>query len=278
MISLDIASLLKNHWPKLLGILGVAFICLQFWQLRQMEHHADMARIEAQNALAEMSRVVQENNDTWSRLAQERSDLIGELNSRNSELADIIRDRNEEIQTLTNAVASIAAIRVIVRPENGGVITETTEEIDGTERIRVEFDQLHEEFIRVSGHTLSNPPEAEIGLEFVRPVNFTLAVTQLEDLSWRSYITTDFPGMTIGEIETLVSPLARPADVRRWEQDLEFGVYGNAAVTGNFGSFGVDVGYDFGPIDISVDLGGTTYSGTTDFTVGGRVGFAPFDF
>lgn len=281
-MNIDLRGFFAAHWQKILVLLGVVLaagvIGLQFWQQQQMSRRAEEARVAAQNALAEMSGVMEENNSTWSRLAQERSDLMALLESRNSELADIIRERNEEIQNLTTAVANIRNVHIVVRPESGGHVEETVETIEGETRSRVDFDQVHEEFIRVSGHTLTNPAEAEIDLEFVRAVNFTVVTTQLDDLSWRSYLSTDFPGMTIGEIETSVNPLSRPAESRGWERDIEVGVYGSGAVTGNYGSFGADIGYDFGPVDINVDLGGIVYPGGTDFVVGGRVGFAPFDF
>ena len=281
-MNLDLKNIFEKHWQKiavlLFAIAAILVITFQFWRQEQSSRQAEQARVSAQNALAEMSRVMEENTETWSRLAQERSDLMELLEARNTELAEIIRNRNEEIQNLTTAIANIENIRVVVRPETGGRVEETIETVAGESRLRVDFEQMYEDFILVSGHTFTNPAEAEIELAFVRPVNFTIVTTQLQDLSWRSYVSTDFPGMTVGEIETSVNPLSRPAERRGWERDFEVGIYGSGAVTGNAGTFGGEVAYDFGPIDIGVFAGGIVYPGSTDFAIGGRVLFAPFDF
>lgn len=269
-----IKEILKN-WEKVLIVALLIVVLILGFRSCAQDHQAESARVEYQNEIAELSRVVQESNDTWSRLAQERSDSFDRLNEILPELADTIRQRDEQIMALARATASIRPIVVRVTEQTGANQSEEPGETPGApSRARVDFDTTHEEFVRIHGFTLTNPAEATVGVEFVRPVNFTVATTQAEDLSWRTYIQSDYPGLSIGEIESQVTPIVRR---RGWEHDIEVGIFGAAAVTGNAGIFGAEVGYDFGAVTVGVDAGGITYPGATDFMVGGRVILAPFD-
>lgn len=259
-----------------IGIVALIAICVFLWfKMISLQRQAEDAGVNYRNDIARMSQVVQESNDTWSRLAEERGDGLDRLNEMLPELAETIRQRDEQILQLARATASIRPIVVRVTEGNGANQSEEPGEEGQPPRARVTFDSTYQEFARIHGFTLTNPAEANVSVEFVRPVNFTVATTQAADRSWRTYIQSDLPGLEIGEVESQVSPLA----VRRrsWEQDIEVGIFGAAAVTGNAGIFGAEIGYDFGGVTVGIDAGGITYPGSTDFLVGGRVTLAPFD-
>ena len=249
-----------------------------FWQTKQIRSEAQEARVTAQNQIAELSSVIEEDRQTWSRLAQERSDAVEVLRDQIPELAQLIRDRNEEITHLTTALARFRDIRVVVTEQTGASQTQVPSESDDPERLRVDFDTIHQDFIRISGHTLTTPPEATVQLRFLRPVGFTVVTTQQEDLSWRTYIHSDWDGLEIGDIESQVNPITTPAMRRDWTQDFSVGVFGAGAVTGNSGIFGLDINYDFGSVEVGVLGGGIIYPQGVDFMIGGRASMAPFDF
>lgn len=270
----------KNLDKALIAILIVVCFFLYF-KTRQVEEREVEARIEAQNRIAELSEVIRENETTWSRLAQQAQDtesMLHDLHDSIPALSELIEQRNEEISSLTRAVATVRPIHVTVDANSGAEESrETSNDPSAPERLRVDFNTILNDVIRITGHTLTNPAFAEVEVDFTRPINLTVVTTQAEDLSWRTYIESDWPNLEIGNIESQVNPFSRPADQRRWEQDLSISLLGGAAVTGNAGYFGVELEYDFGPIEVGVGVGGISYFGSTDFTVGGRIGVSPFD-
>lgn len=261
---------------KTIGLIVLAVLLLLslgmagffFFQKEQIKQNAEAARVSAQNRLAEMSAVVEETEGLWSRLAQERQADMDELRETNSELAQLIEERNEEITSLTHAVANLRPIRIIEREPN------QSEPEPG--RLRVDFDETHEEFWRVQGFTLTNPAEAEINLSWVRSGNFTIVTTQQEDLSWRTYVQSDIPGLEIGEVESLVNPISRPQEQIPWHHGIYIGALGSVSVTGNSGAGYLEAGYDFGDFEISILGGGIAYPEGVDFSLGLGVRMNPF--
>jgi hypothetical protein len=278
MNPLEIGKTLLKNLDKV-GIVILLILCgYLWWKTISLQNHAEEARVEAQNQIAELSGVVRENATSWSRLAQERNDSIDLLQAQLPALATLIQQRNEEITSLTTAVATIRPITVrVIQGEGASQTVVQPVEPGLPSRERVDFDTTQEEFVRIHGFTLTNPAEANLSVEYLRAVNFTVVTTQQEDLSWRSYVDSDMPGLEIGDVQSRVNPISRPQEQRRWEQDIEIGVFGAGAVTGNAGIFGAEVGYDFGALAVGVNAGGITYPGSTDFLVGGRITIAPFD-
>jgi hypothetical protein len=270
----------KNLDKVAIGVL-LLFCLFFYFKARNIEDREIEARINAQNQIAELSSIVRESETTWSRLAQQSessNEILMALEERNEALTELIESRNEEISSLTTALATVRPIRVVVAAGEGAnqSVEPSTNPTD-PERLRVDFDTVWREYLRIHGFTLTNPASADISVDFTRPINFTVVTTQAEDLSWRTYIESDWPDLQIGEIESRVNPVARPNETRRWEQDVSISLLGGASVTGTSGIFGAELAYDFGALDIGIFAGGITYLGSTDFLVGGRVGIAPFD-
>lgn len=248
-----------------------------FIQKQAIISRENEARVVAQNRIAELSRTLKEGRGTWSRLAQERQADISALREQNSELSSLIESRNEEIQNLTTAVATLRNIRVRVDRENIDQTPVDPIEPGDPDRLRVNFDQVWEDFIRVSGHTITSPAEAEVAIEFIRPVSVQVVTTQREDFSWNSYVSIDIPGLEIGNIETTVNPISRPAEQRDWYDDIWIGVGGAVGIQGNSGTAHVSFGYDFGNWDAGVSVGGIFSSAGVDFGLGIQLRIQPFD-
>lgn len=277
----EVFKLAAKNIDKVLIVALLVVSLFLYFKMRDVENREIEARIDAQNRIAELSEVIRENEATWSRLAQQAEStdsILSELNESVPRLSELINERNEEIATLTRAVATVRPVHVVIREnEVANQSVEIPVDASGSERVRVDFNTVWQDMIRISGYTLTNPALAEVGVELTRPVNLTVVTTQAEDLSWRTYIESDWPNLEIGEIESRVNPFARPAERRRWEQDVSISLFGGATVTGNSGYFGAELEYDFGALEIAVGAGGISYLGATDFMVGGRIGLAPFD-
>jgi hypothetical protein len=274
-----IFSFFRKHWPVLVIIFLIFVSGVLWWRMDKIRENYEQQESALQNRIAELSSVVRENDSTWSRLAKvqttESVRIIDELRARNSELSSLVESRNENILQLTTVVGRLR--NVAIRPTQNE-ITQTIEPQTTTsqERIRVAFDSTHMDFMRVRGFSLTNPAEVSLDVEFVRPINFTVVTTQSEDRSWRTYIQSDVEGLEIGEIQSTVNPRLIAPNAHRIEQDITVGLSAIVGVRGDSGAASLDVGYDFGALEISL-AGGVIFSGSADFAVGGRVEVSPFD-
>lgn len=231
------------------------------------------ARIEAQNDLAEQAEVVKEKEGLWSKLSFQKDEVIEDLRGRNSDLASLIEDRDQRIYSLTETIAKIKPVRVVVRQENVRQSEEEGE--DGQERARVDFEQT-EDPVKVSGFTLTNPAEAELEVSFVRPLRLTTTVVQNEDGSFQTYLDSDWDNLEIENVETIVSLQETSLD-REWYERIVFGA-----------GLGIDPKFDGGmlnlyglyditdSISIGPSFGVSTGREENFFTVGANVQFRPF--
>ncbi len=216
-----------------LGILFGAYMAIQASAEKQK-------KIDALNKLAQMDEVRHEQNGSWTKLAQQKDDIIADLRQRNESLANDIDEREERILAMADAVAKIRSARIIIRSQDGDDVHETPEP-DG--RIRVSFDET-QDMIRVSGFTLTNPAEAEINVGFTRPLRLRTVITEEESGAWRAYFESDWDGLEIQEMNTVVNPLsAKPED---WTHNFIFGA--NVGVAWDFDAFSANayLMYEFG--------------------------------
>ena len=197
----------KVDWAKIIMAIVIAAFGI-FGLASFLRANAEEAkRIEAQNEIARISKVVQEKENLWSRLSQQKDDLIGELRHNNADLANQIENQGATIVSLSETVAKFSSIRVIVGRENVSQNPVEPVEPGGEQRTRVDF---HEQVdpVSVEGFTLTNPPEAEVTVGFTRPLKLRTVITQEENGSWRTYVEGDWPNLTIEQIETTVNPRA----------------------------------------------------------------------
>lgn len=279
---INVMNFTKEHWQKGVVILLIVVFGYFWWKVNSLQNEANEARVEAQNQIAELSHIVRESSDTWSRLAQQvenSGEIMHRLEQQNQSLATMISQRDEQIVSLTTAIGQIRPINVVVRQSDVAQTEVPATEPGGTQRQRVEFDTIHEEYLRIHGYTLTNPAEANVSFQYTRPINFTAVTTQAEDLSWRTYLQSDLPGLEIGQIESSVNPVAitAPSQRRRIEQNIEVGLSTYVGVRGTSGAAQLDVGYDFGALEVEIGVGGIVSPSSVDFSVGGRVGLSPFD-
>ncbi len=257
-------------------VLVVGLLVGLFIKMRLDNKAEEARRIAAQNRVAELSTVIQENEHTWSRLTQQKDDLITALRQQNGGLAQMIEDREEHILALSNVVLSLRSAHIVIRSQDGGNVHETPVPSPDGERLRVDFDQTQDP-IRVSGFTLTNPAEASIDVGFVRPLRLTLSVVQQRDLSWRTYVVGDYPGLNIDSIEAAVSPWAREPEGRAWYENIVLGM--NIATTPKLSAMSSNlyVLYDFDTFAVGPTVGVSVADGVgTFYAIGATLQFRPF--
>lgn len=274
----------KMNWIKQnilkigLVILGLVlcYTLFLFFEARHLSATNAEQVVAAHNQIAALSHTIQENESTWSRLTEERNDQLAQLQARNNDLATLISSRNEQIATLTNVVANFHPIHVVAE---GPAATQTTE----AERLRVDFDQTHSDYLHVHGHTLTNPAYAEVDMEFTRPLHLTITSTQTEDGAWRTYATSDYQDLQIGDIDASINPHVAAASVtehqahHEWYDNIGVGIFGGAGTSGHVGQLGVSVGYHFGPADVNLMGSGIITPTGGDIIIGLGATIYPFD-
>lgn len=195
--------------------------------------HAKQRR-ELTNQIAELEGVIQETETAFSRRAVETSNL----KLKNKELQTKIEDRDEEAVALTETVLKWKTKYIKVKNA-----TETVVDTDGDPnttddiRLRVDFAQI-EDPIKVSGFTLTNPPEAEITIEWMRDLKLSLILTKDKNDLFRIYLDTDSTDVVPADLRLTVDPSILD---RRWYEKI--GVDG-AVAAGEGIAFMVGLRYD----------------------------------
>ena len=274
----------KMNWIKQnilkigLVILGLVlcYTLFLFFEARHLSAANAEQVVAAHNQIAALSHTIQENESTWSRLTEEHNDQLAQLQARNNDLATLISSRNEQIATLTNVVANFHPIHIVAE---GPAATQTTEE----ERLRVDFDQTHSDYLHVHGHTLTNPAYAEVDMEFTRPLHLTITSTQTEDGAWRTYATSDYQDLQIGDIDASINPHVAAASVmehqthHEWYDGFEIGINAAIGTSGHSGGAGLMLGYDFGPATVGITGMGIVNPSGGDILIGLYGTLNPFD-
>lgn len=256
----------------------VGYAVFSFMHIRNLNAAHAQQVVEAHNQIAALSQTIQENATTASRLAQENDAQMAQLQAQNHDLADIIQSRNEQIASLTQVIANFHPIHIVA---DGTHATETTVTEGATTRSRVDFDQTHSDYLRVTGHTLTNPSEATIDIAFTRPLHLTVTSTQTPDGEWRTYATSDYEDLQIGQIDSSINPHVAAQSLterqHHWYDGFEVSVNGAIGTSGHAGGLGLGIGYDFGPASIEVTGMGLVTPSGGDLLLGLRAEMNPFD-
>lgn len=222
----------NRNWTSIgLGILVLILSSLGVFLFSKYSEE-QKARLEAQNRIAEQSEVIRESQQTWSRLATQYEDLDRRLSEINEDLSKKITKRGEEITSLSTALTKIRPIVIRFPEEN--IVQEPQE----NGRIRVSFDRT-EDPVRIHGFTLTDPAEAEVSVEFVRPLRLTSVITQRPDGSWNSYFDTDWENLEIEQVSTTVNPL--PQTVESLGRGFILGLQAQMGVVRPIDSFGGNI-------------------------------------
>ena len=149
-------------------------------------------RKDLNNKIAIVEDMLQETATAHSRLAFENENI----RASSSELQDIIDDRDEEVLALTSVnlrlKSSIIRIKdakqTIVPGYGGSIVSGPSREC--LDRFRVDFDK-DQGLLRIMGHTLTNPPYAEVQVDWIGTLNLELVLTKKEDGSFRVYLDSE---------------------------------------------------------------------------------------
>jgi len=197
-------------------------------------------RKQHNNSLAELEGVLQETETAKSI----RALFIADLEASSEELQDIIDDRDQEI--LAQTEVSLRLKSKLLKADNvfetvvieNQDFLEFLDKCEGYETLRhkVEFE-IEERPVKVTGFTLTNPPEAEVTLEWVEDLKLELNLAKDDDGNFRVY--TDSEDFQVGDIVLKVDPEVLEM---KWYERISFGA---DLAAGEFGAqLGLRPGYD----------------------------------
>lgn len=197
---------------------------------------------ELRNAVASRDTTIETSIGIFQRLATEHGNLSVMLDTKDAQqkvLAEELKKNNEKLLT-----ANTLAIRwkkayegianAVYNHEDGGTNNQGREVVNFTK----DFG-----YIFVTGHTKTNPPEAYIKLEQVRPLRLTLVVSQKEDDSWVTHVTSSEENVGVDIQLAAINPKLLD---QRWYNHLGLsldlaggsdGLLGGIGVSAQFGKF-----------------------------------------
>lgn len=205
----------------------------------------------AHNLAAEVTGMVVETDTARSRLGTE----IKGLELENEMLQDIIDSRDEEVLALGRISVEWKDRYFKIKNAKQSVVNEEGEPIvvggsDPTEpehicnkayRFKVEFEQK-EEALTVSGFTLTNPPYAELKLDWHRKLNLNIILTKTDDGHFRLYADPEKSDAVPVELEFVVDPSVLE---RKWYENIAF----NTMIAGGDGGFQLGIGAHYNILD-----------------------------
>jgi hypothetical protein len=209
------------------------------------------------NALAASQQLVKETQTAVSSRAFE----IEGLKAQNSDLQKVIQKKKEEVFALTdvaiqwkNKYFDIKNAKQVVVNEAGtqpASLSSECEDCIARTRIKVEFDQTKDD-LRIFGYTITSPAQAQINLEWLKPLQLQLVLTKSDDGSFKVYLD---------EKDKAESQLIVPKELtlkidpsvlqRKWYEKIALGVDVGASQLGVNGSFramyGIKPNFYLGP-------------------------------
>jgi len=171
------------------------------------------------NQIATLEGTIKETETVYSARGVELEDI----KSDNSELQQKIKDRDEKIFSLSEV--NLKLKNQVFKLTNA---SESTEGTGDNIRHRVDFDtqkqvnlsNVTESYLRVYGHTLTNPPYAEVSLEWLRDLKLNFVLTKNNDDTYRLYVDSGTSDIVPSKVTLKVDPSLFD---RKWYQKVAIG-------------------------------------------------------
>ena len=148
------------------------------------------------NKISEQSVIIKEAENLYSKKVVELSGL----ESTNKDLKKLLDKRDEDIVSLNSVILKLKKKKIV-----DDKAKETTEESDTGIRHRVDFDKT-QDYLRVHGYTKTNPPLAEINIEWVKPLHLELVLTRDKNKDFKVYVNTDNSDVVPTDMKLFVDP------------------------------------------------------------------------
>jgi hypothetical protein len=241
---------IKTKTIAALVLLFVSFAGFTYFRLRSVASE----KTKLLNELAARDKTIEIADGVYQKQTQVIADLKSLLDNSDQQvhsLTEQIEKRDQEIITL-NQVA------VRWKKAYEGALNAQQEPVDPTVPVPPECRQLRTKvdfdkdfgYIKVTGHTVTNPAEGYVKVEQVRPLRLTMALTRGEDGKWNTFVSSSEDNVAV---DVSISAIDLKKLKQKWYE--RFGIYGNVAGGSGF----------YSAIGLSVDIGDFTLAPTYGF-------------
>ncbi len=253
---------LKDIFTKTSKYLNYLLVFLLFFVCFAYFVHVKTLKNSYQSLLSEHGKVLQvidEKNGIYSVQNKKIKDLtnaLDELIEDGRLLKDEIEKRSEQILAL-NSVSlkwkdkylKLQANQSVVDDNNNPIeVSRSCQECLSSIRLKVDFEHK-DSYLRVYGHTLTNPPEAEVNIQWLRELKLNFVITRTKDKEFKLYLDTDNSDIIPNQLSFIVDKKAfEPSFFER------FSINSNILV-GNGLFFSSGLMYDFNKFSIGPSAG-----------------------
>lgn len=190
-------------------ILSIVLVSIVSMYVERKSHEEDVQRLA--NVVAKTEGLRQEAEKSWSSRAVE----IENLKLENKTLQRTINARDEEIVGLSELVLrwktkyfKINDARETTVASDGTTVTSLSPDCTETlrdVRFRVDFEQT-QDALKAFGYTLTNPPYAEVAIEWIRGVKMNLILTKTHDDKFRIYLDSETSDVVPAQLNLKIDP------------------------------------------------------------------------
>lgn len=265
------------NWDKikqygLLGVIALLLVAVVWGSVGKWQNDKEMARLRNEVALRDTTIEVQKG--VYTKLAVETGDLRKLLDSKDEQIKGLVAQLKQTKEELL--VANQLVVKWKKAYEGAVDAHQDPEDPAQPGRTKVSF-QKDWGMIGVKGYTLTNPAEAWVSVNQLRPLKITVAVSQDKDGAWHTYATSSEENVGVDIALSSVNPhLLDP----KWYEKIQLGLsLAGGSGTGGFGFLlGVDATYKISKFDVGPAVFVTLGAGTTITPFfGAKFNWRPFE-
>jgi len=189
---------IKSAVPVSLAVVGLAIACSAMYDCGKKSASNEIADLSTK--LAESEHTIEIGSDTFATTIVENShlkDLLSQTLQAKQNLMKILDETQAQLLTTQQvAVKWKNAYEAELSAHQGDGGSGQGSDGQPTERKRVDFaGDLGP--IHAAGYTLTDPAEAHLKLDQLRPLILSVSVARNRDGKWQSYVTSSEPNMTV---------------------------------------------------------------------------------
>lgn len=228
--------------------------------------------VDLRNQIAARDKTIEIQKDVYTKLTIQTDDIKNLLDSKNSEVSRLEGELKQNGQQLLNANQVALKWKKAYEASVSGTQTEVPGK-DGNIRKQVDFNKDFG-IINVKGWTLTDPPEAWIYVEQMKPLLLTLVMSQDNNGAWHSYVTSSDDNTNVELKVSAVNPYILE---KKWYEKILLS--SSLAIGSGDNGAGVLVGlgasYEFGHFDLGPSVF-FTVTNHVDRYIGASFGWRPF--
>lgn len=189
-------ELIKKYWAIILVVAGVLAIGYVGYGCGQRSRDSEVSALSTK--LAESEKTVEIRDDLYATTILELDDTKKLLDTSRTEVQTLKKQLDDTAaQLLTTQELVVKWKKAYEAALNATQTDVPSADPGGPTRKRIDF-QGDLGPIHAEGYTLTDPAEAHLKLDQVRPVLLTVSVARNPDGKWQSYVTSSEPNMEVG--------------------------------------------------------------------------------